>query len=61
MQIGVQVSGHTARISGKFLSSGPMSKGLQRSEADVMDVVRGFQEIKKVEFDLRDAGMPVES
>jgi cytidylate kinase len=61
MQVGVQVSGHTARISGKFLSSGPMSKGLQRSEADVMDVIRGFQEIKKVEFDLRDAGMPVEA
>ncbi len=61
MQIGVQVQGHLARVSGKFLSSGPLSKGVQRSEADIMEVIREFQEIRKVEFDLKDAGMPVET
>jgi hypothetical protein len=61
MQIDVQVRDQLARVSGKFLSSGPLTKGVQRSEADIMEVVREFPEIRKVEFDFTDAGMPVET
>lgn len=61
MQIGVNVMDQVARISGKFLSSGPLSKGLNRSKEDILEVVREFREIKKVEFDLKDAGIPVET
>ena len=61
MQLDVEVSDHVARINGKFLSTGPLSTGLQRSEGDIMEVVRQFEEIKKVEFNLVDAGIPVET
>jgi len=61
MQIDVRVEGQRALVSGKFLSSGPLSKGVQRSEADVMEVIREFPEIRKVSFDLNDAGLPVET
>jgi cytidylate kinase len=61
MQIDVLVRDQVAHVSGKFLSSGPLSKGVQRSEADIMEVVREFREIRKVEFNLKDAGMPVET
>ncbi len=61
MHLDVQVSRHVARINGKFLSAGPLTRGLQRSEEDIMEVVRSFKEIKKVEFDIADAGIPVET
>jgi len=61
MQIDVKVSDQVARINGKFLSTGPLTTGLHRSEEDVMEVVRQFKEIKKVEFNLVDAGIPVET
>ncbi len=61
MQIDVDVSEGVARITGKFLSSGPFSKGLHRSQEDILRVIREFDEIKKVEFDLEDAGIPVET
>jgi cytidylate kinase len=61
MQIHVDVSGSVARIHGRFLSAGPLSTGLHRSEEDILEVVRSFEEIKKVEFNLADAGIPVES
>ena len=61
MQIDVKVSDQVARINGKFLSTGPLTSGLHRSEEDVMEVVRQFKEIKKVEFNLVDAGIPVET
>jgi cytidylate kinase len=61
MQIEVEVSDHVARINGKFLSTGPVAKGLHRSEEDIVEVVRSFKEIKKVEFNLADAGIPVET
>jgi cytidylate kinase len=61
MQIDVQVSEQVARIQGKFLSTGPLTSGLHKSEEDVMEVVRQFKEIKKVEFNLVDAGIPVET
>lgn len=61
MQIEVEVSDQVARINGKFLSTGPLTKGLHRSEEDIMEVVRSFKEIKKVEFNLAGAGIPVET
>lgn len=61
MQIDVRVEGQRALVSGKYLSSGPLSKGVQRSEADVMEVIGAFPEIRKVSFDLNDAGLPVET
>ena len=61
MQIGVHVADQVAKISGKFLSSGPLIKGLNRSKEDILEVVREFRGIKKVEFDLKDAGLPVET
>ena len=61
MQIDVEVSDQIARINGKFLSTGPLTSGLHKSEEDVMEVVRQFKEIKKVEFNLVDAGIPVET
>ena len=61
MQLDVEVSDHVARINGKFLSTGPLSTGLQRSEEDIIQIVRQFEEIKKVEFNLADAGIPVET
>jgi cytidylate kinase len=61
MQIDVEVSEQVARINGKFLSAGPLTSGLHKSEEDVMEVVRQFKEIKKVEFNLVDAGIPVET
>jgi cytidylate kinase len=61
MQIDVEVSDQVARINGKFLSTGPLTSGLHRSEEDIMEVVRRFKEIKKVEFNLVDAGIPVET
>lgn len=62
MQLDVEVSSdHVARINGKFLSTGPLTTGLQRSEEDVMEVVRQFKEIRKVEFNLAGAGIPVET
>jgi cytidylate kinase len=61
MHLDVEVSDHVARIKGKFLSTGPLTTGLQRSEEDVMEVVRQFKEIKKVEFNLAGAGIPVET
>jgi len=61
MQIEVQVRDRVARIYGKFFSSGPFSSGLHRSEEDISEVIREFPEIKKVEFDVRDAGIPVET
>jgi hypothetical protein len=61
MQIDVKVSDQVARINGKFLSTGPLTSGLHKSEEDVMEVVRQFKEIKKVEFNLVDAGIPVET
>jgi cytidylate kinase len=61
MQIDVEVSDQVARIYGKFLSTGPLTTGLHRSEEDVMEVVRDFKEIRKVVFNLADAGIPVET
>jgi cytidylate kinase len=61
MQIDVHVHDTVASISGKFLSSGPLTKGIQRSENDIIEVVRAFPEIKNVEFNLKDAGIPVEA
>jgi cytidylate kinase len=61
MQIDVQVSDQVAHINGKFVSTGPLSSGLNRSEEDVMEVVRRFKEIRKVEFNLVGAGIPVET
>jgi len=61
MHLDVEVCDHVARIKGKFLSTGPLTTGLQRSEEDVMEVVRQFKEIKKVEFNLAGAGIPVET
>ena len=39
----------------------PMSTALQGSEEDIMEIVRRFREIKKVAFDLADAGIPSET
>jgi hypothetical protein len=39
----------------------PISMALQGSEEDVMEIVRWFREIKKVAFDLADAGIPSET
>ena len=61
MQIDVDVCEGVARINGKFLSTGPLTTGLHRSEEDILEVVRQFKEIKKVEFNLADAGIPVET
>ncbi len=61
MQLDVEVFDHVARINGKFLSTGPLSTGLHRSEEDIIEVVRQFKEIKKVEFNLAGAGIPVET
>ena len=38
----------------------PMTTALQRSEEDIMKIVRRFRQIKKLEFDLADAGIPSE-
>lgn len=61
MHLDVAVSDQICRINGKFLSSGPLTSGLHRSEEDIMEVVRQFKEIRKVEFNLADAGIPVET
>lgn len=61
MQIDVEVHDDVARINGKFLSTGPLTTGLHRSEEDILEVVRQFKEIKKVEFNLTGAGIPVET
>ncbi len=61
MQIDVDVSGPVARINGKFFGTGPLTSGLHRSQEDIMEVVREFKEIKKVEFNLAGAGIPVET
>jgi len=61
MQIDVQVQGQRALVSGKFLSSGPLSKGVQRSEADILEVLREFPEVRTVTFDLKGAELPVET
>ncbi len=61
MQIKVRVRDRVAQIYGKFLSSGPISTGLHRSEEDISEVIREFPEIEKVEFDVRDAGIPIET
>ena len=39
----------------------PMTTVLQRNEEDIMKIVRRFRQIKKVEFDLADAGIPSET
>ena len=39
----------------------PLTTALRRSEEDVIEIVRRFREIKKVEFDLADAGIPSET
>ncbi len=39
----------------------PLTTALRRSEEDIMEIVRRFREIKKVEFDLADAGIPSET
>ena len=39
----------------------PMNRALQRSEEDIMEVVRRFPEIKKLELILADAGIPSET
>jgi len=61
MHLEVEVTDQQARIYGKFLSSGPLTKGLKRSKDDIIGVIRQFPEIKKVEFDLQDAGIMVET
>jgi hypothetical protein len=61
MHIDVEVHDEVARINGKFASTGPLSTGLHRSEEDILEVVRRFKEIKKVEFSLTGAGIPVET
>lgn len=61
MQIDVDVSRHVARINGKFFGTGPLTSGLHRSQEDIMEVVRQFKDIKKVEFNLSGAGIPVET
>jgi cytidylate kinase len=61
MHIDVEVFDQVARINGRFFGAGPLSSGLHRSEEDIMEVVRQFKEIKKVEFNLTDAGIPVET
>lgn len=61
MQLDVAVFKDVARVNGKFLSSGPLSKGIQKSEALILEVVRQFEDIRKVEFELKDAGVPIET
>ncbi len=61
MQIDVDVFSDVARINGKLFGTGPLTSGLHRSQEDIMEVVRQFKEIKKVEFNLADAGIPVET
>jgi hypothetical protein len=39
----------------------PMTTALQRSEEDIMEIVRRVREIKKVELDLADAAIPSET
>lgn len=39
----------------------PMTTALQRSEEDIMKIVRRFRQIEKTEFDLADAGSPSET
>jgi hypothetical protein len=38
-----------------------MTTALQRSEEDIMEIVRRVREIKKVELDLADAAIPSET
>ena len=39
----------------------PTTTALQRSEEDIMKIVRRFRQIKKVEFGSADAGIPSEN
>jgi len=61
MQIDVRVQGHAAWVSGEFLSGGRPSKEVQRSEADIREVIRALPEIRTVAFDVQAAGTPGET
>jgi cytidylate kinase len=60
MPLDVKVQDGVARIYGKFLSSGPFASGLHMSQNDILEVVRTFPGIEKVEFDIKEAGIPIE-
>ncbi len=61
MKIDVEVCDGVAFVYGKFRTTGPLTTGLHRSEEDIIEVVRAFPDIEKVEFNLTDAGIPVET